>query len=222
MADQEFEGIGIRTTLGEDTQLRVVEPGQPVDVGPLLRAARLDVLILSFREEDEAVAVLKDIGRRTCPPAVVVLAHDVTPSGVQRLLLHGANGVLRHASASAHLVWAVRATAGGALALCPDLAAPVVDAYLKPARRRQRRTSAQRLIARLSPREREVLLHVVEGQSDAQIAIELSLSPYTVKDHLRSIRGKLGRDSRLGIARLAWQAGFEGDLTADGLESIGA
>lgn len=141
---------------------------------------------------------------------------------MRRLPLHGADGVLCHASASAHLVWAVRAAAGGALALCPDLTVPVVDAYLGPARRREQRTSAQRLLAELSPREREVLLHVAEGRSDAQIATELSLSRYTVKDHLRNIRGKLGGDSRLSIARLAWQAGFGGDSVAGGPETASA
>jgi pimeloyl-ACP methyl ester carboxylesterase/DNA-binding CsgD family transcriptional regulator len=54
----------------------------------------------------------------------------------------------------------------------------------------------------LSPREREVVVHVARGLSNRQIAAELSISPATVERHVANILGKLGFHSRAQIA--AW------------------
>jgi DNA-binding CsgD family transcriptional regulator len=55
----------------------------------------------------------------------------------------------------------------------------------------------------LSIREREVLSWVREGKSNAEIAIILGMSTYTVKDHLKQIFRKLGVDNRTAAARMA-------------------
>lgn len=56
--------------------------------------------------------------------------------------------------------------------------------------------------ARLTAREREVLRFVARGDTDAEIAARLLLSPHTVHRHLANIRGKLGVPSRAAAA--AW------------------
>lgn len=211
ITDEEILGAGVRSVLGEEARLRIVEPDRPIDVVPLFRTARPEVLILCFRDEDTTVGVLQHAKRLAAPPAVVVLRHQATADGARRLLLHGADGILHYASAAGHLAWAVVATAGGSLALCPDLSADVVAAYLRPARLRESAIAARERISRLSPREREVVACAADGMSNSQIADALCVSPYTVKDHLRRICDKLGTGSRLDVARLAWQAGLPGD-----------
>lgn len=56
--------------------------------------------------------------------------------------------------------------------------------------------------ARLTEREREVLRLVARGQTDAEIAAHLVLSPHTVHRHIANIRTKLGAPSRAAAA--AW------------------
>jgi pimeloyl-ACP methyl ester carboxylesterase/DNA-binding CsgD family transcriptional regulator len=58
---------------------------------------------------------------------------------------------------------------------------------------------------RLTAREREVLLLVSQGKTDAQIAAELFLSPHTVHRHVANARTKLGVPSRAAAA--AWVVG---------------
>ncbi len=61
---------------------------------------------------------------------------------------------------------------------------------------------------RLSPREREILTLLVEGQSNTEIAAQLYLSLNTIKTHVRSILNKFGVDTRLQVAVLAVRKGL--------------
>jgi DNA-binding CsgD family transcriptional regulator len=60
----------------------------------------------------------------------------------------------------------------------------------------------------LSARERELLILVARGRTDAQIAAELCISPRTVSTHLDRIRDKTGCRRRADLTRLALQAGL--------------
>ncbi len=60
----------------------------------------------------------------------------------------------------------------------------------------------------LSARERELLILVARGRTDAQIAAELCISPRTVNSHLDRIRDKTGCRRRADLTRLALQAGL--------------
>jgi len=58
--------------------------------------------------------------------------------------------------------------------------------------------------APLSPREREVVAHLVRGLSRRQIAARLGTRPETVKTQLERVYAKLGLDGRYAVA--AWAA----------------
>jgi DNA-binding NarL/FixJ family response regulator len=57
--------------------------------------------------------------------------------------------------------------------------------------------------AGLSAREVEVLRLVAQGLSNAQIAEQLVISPYTVNAHMRSIYNKLEVNSRIAVVQFA-------------------
>jgi DNA-binding NarL/FixJ family response regulator len=62
--------------------------------------------------------------------------------------------------------------------------------------------------ASLSPREREVLVLVAEGQTNKAIADALYVSPNTVKTHVASLLHKLQADSRVQLAAIATKRGL--------------
>jgi FixJ family two-component response regulator len=67
---------------------------------------------------------------------------------------------------------------------------------------------AQRLIESLTPREREVLLHVLAGEMNKQIATALGTSEKTVKVHRGRVMHKMGVQSVADLVRLCERAGI--------------
>jgi DNA-binding CsgD family transcriptional regulator len=63
-------------------------------------------------------------------------------------------------------------------------------------------------LARLSPRERELVTLVARGRTDAQIAAELYITPRTVSSHLDRVRDKTGCRRRADLTRLALSGGL--------------
>jgi len=63
-------------------------------------------------------------------------------------------------------------------------------------------------LARLSPRERELVTLIARGRTDAQIAAHLFISIRTVASHLDRIRAKTGCRRRADLTRLALTAGL--------------
>jgi FixJ family two-component response regulator len=71
---------------------------------------------------------------------------------------------------------------------------------------RSRQTELRQRFAKLTPREREVLLHVVNGRMNKQIAASLGINERTVKLHRTSITTKVGVHSAAQLATLASDA----------------
>jgi predicted ATPase/DNA-binding CsgD family transcriptional regulator len=63
-------------------------------------------------------------------------------------------------------------------------------------------------LARLSPRERELVTLVAQGRTDAQIAAQLYITVRTVSSHLDRVRDKTGCRRRADLTRLALSAGL--------------
>ena len=63
-------------------------------------------------------------------------------------------------------------------------------------------------LARLSPRERELVTLVARGRTDAQIATQLYITVRTVSSHLDRVRDKTGCRRRADLTRLALSAGL--------------
>ena len=72
----------------------------------------------------------------------------------------------------------------------------------------RRQASTQSMLATLTPREREVLDHVMNGRLNKQIAADLGIHERTVKLHRTALTSKLGVRSAAELATLARDAGL--------------
>lgn len=129
------------------------------------------------------MAALRRLRRQLREPAIVVISPQATGAGVRRALEAGADAFVFESELELTLPATVRAVASGQ---------SVVP--------RKLRGSLER--PALSHRERQVLVLVARGLTNAQIAKRLFLSESTIKSHLSSVFGKLGVRSRWEAAAL--------------------
>ncbi|WP_143668877.1 MULTISPECIES: LuxR C-terminal-related transcriptional regulator [unclassified Streptomyces] len=201
---QSLELAGIRAVLQDDSRVRIVGEGTWNQAPNIVRSTRPDVLVASHNDPEEALSALRTY--RVSVPARIVLVSRLTEHATRMLLRLGVRGVLLRDDCVEHLLWAVRATAAGSLALTPAAAGFVVDQYVRPGQLSEEVTSARKLLTSLSPREREILELIANGASNPVVAETLSISGHTVKDHIRAIYTKLSANNRIQAALILWQA----------------
>jgi DNA-binding NarL/FixJ family response regulator len=109
----------------------------------------------------------------------------------------GASGYLTQRSSISDLVEATRGIQRGDVPLPPNTLASILETLTQ---KRGRQDQALEGISRLTPREREVLALLAQGQDKATIARRLVISPETVRTHFQNILVKLEVHSRLEAA----------------------
>lgn len=135
---------------------------------------------------------------------VIILSIHSTEEHVSRALQAGARGFVLKESAGIEVVNAVRAVHSGHHYLSHKLSDRLIEDYLHQINSPREKSR----LARLSPREKEVLQLVVEGKSSAQIAADLSLSIKTVETYRSRIFQKLDIDNLPGLVKFAIQHGL--------------
>ena len=142
---------------------------------------------------------------RACPSTrVIILSVHSTTEHIFRALQAGARGYLLKESAGIEVVNAVRAVHAGHRYLSQKISDRLVDDYVL----QRQAAEAKGPLARLSPREREVLQLVVEGKSNAEIAGMLSLSPKTVETYRSRLMRKLDISDLPSLVKFAIQHGL--------------
>jgi DNA-binding NarL/FixJ family response regulator len=138
-------------------------------------------------------------------PRVVMLTTFDLDDYVYEALRAGASGFLLKDSPRADLVAAVRAAAAGDALLAPSVTRRLIEAF---ARRPPETAPSPARLAALTARERDVLLLIARGRSNAEIAAALFLSEATVKTHVGNLLAKLGLRDRVQGVILAYETGM--------------
>jgi len=195
----------LRTTDGVELVAQAADGRAAVE---LTVRHRPDVALLDIRMPVlDGLAALREIRRVAPEVRVVVLTTFGEDEYVAEALRAGAAGFLLKESAVDELPQAIRAAAAGAAFLSPKVTRQVLDGLpVAPV------AAAEELrkVATLSEREREVLVLLAQGLSNAEIGARLWVSEGTVKTHLYRVFAKLDCDNRVRAAMLAQRAGLLG------------
>jgi DNA-binding NarL/FixJ family response regulator len=116
---------------------------------------------------------------------VVVVSSEEDPHRIRECIQHGAMGFVPKTSSSAELFNAMSQILGGKTYLPASCVAAVGAQIESPAQS-----------IHLSPRQREVLMNVIQGKSNKVIGRELGISEHTVKSHVMAVLGVLGVSNR--------------------------
>lgn len=207
--DDPMVRTGLRAILKAAGDIEVVaEVGDGDEVVTAVHAHAPDVVLMDLRmpRMDGVTATLQVRALPGAPQVVVLTSWDVDDA-VLRSLEAGAVGFLLKIAAPEEIMAAVRAAMTGDSVLSPRSTRQLLDHIARDSIAPQRRQAAD-LIAALSQREREVVVAVGHGLSNAEVAQRLYVSEGTVKTHLGSAQLRLGARNRVDVAVLAERAGL--------------
>jgi DNA-binding NarL/FixJ family response regulator len=187
--------VGVSTIIGAQPDMRVIaEATDGEQAVALYHQHRPDIVLMDMRmpvmNGFEAVMVI----RSQFPDArIVALSTFAGDEDIRRGFVAGVRSYLTKEVLHDELIHAIRAVHAGERYLPPTVAAALAAQLPRPD---------------LSPREMDVLVAIVQGLGNKQIAYILGIAEYTVKNHVKNIFTKLGAEDRTQAATLAIQRGI--------------
>jgi DNA-binding NarL/FixJ family response regulator len=205
--DQELVRAGFCVILDTADGITVVgEAATGAEAVAQAERLRPDVVLMDVRmPEMDGLEATRLITATPPAPKVVMLTTFDLDDYVYAALRAGASGFLLKDSPRADLIAAVRAAAGGDALLAPSVTRRLIEAF---ARRPAETSPSPAQLASVTARERDVLMLMARGRSNAEIAAALVVSEATVKTHVGSLLAKLGLRDRVQAVILAYETGL--------------
>jgi DNA-binding NarL/FixJ family response regulator len=205
--DQELVRAGFRMVLDAQPDMTVVgEAGDGLAAIELVRRFTCDVMVMDARmprlDGVEATRRIRAAGER---PRILMLTTFDLDEYAFAALKAGASGFLLKDVPPEELLFAIRAVHSGDSVVAPSTTRRLIDqfAHLLPGG-----GPAPVELTGLTEREREVLVLVAQGLSNAEIAGKLFLSEATVKTHVGRILAKLDLRDRVQAVVYAYENGL--------------
>ncbi len=173
----------------------------------LCRSLRPDVVLMDVRMPvmDGLEATRAILGGEGSRARVIMLTTFDLDEYVYEALNAGASGFLLKDASVSELVQAVRVVAAGDALLAPSVTRRLIANF---SRQRMVERSEHPSLEILTPREREVLLLMARGLSNAEISDALVVAEQTTKTHVSRILFKLGLRDRTQSVIYAYEVGL--------------
>jgi DNA-binding NarL/FixJ family response regulator len=215
--DDPLVRAGLALMIGGAGDIEIVgEAGDGDEAEKAAERTRPDVVLMDIRMPTvDGLTATRRLRARPGAPQVVVLTTFHADEQVLHALRAGAAGFLLKDTPPAEIVDAIRRVTDGDPMLSPSVTRSLID-RLRRDDPRGRAEAAERRLATLTERERDVARAVGRGLSNAEIAAELYLSVPTVKAHVSRLLDKLAATNRVQIALCIHDAGL--DRPAQGRE----
>ncbi len=206
--DQPLLRTGFRMVLGAESDLDIVgEAGDGAEAVELARRLLPDVVLMDIRMPRlDGVGATKAIVAARLPVRVLILTTFDLDEYVVGALRAGASGFLAKDVPAEDLVTAIRTVAAGEAVVAPRILKRLLDQFADSLPDPD--ATAPRELGVLTDREREVLVQVARGLSNAEIAQALSVSETTIKTHVGHVLTKLGLRDRVQAVVLAYESGL--------------
>jgi DNA-binding NarL/FixJ family response regulator len=205
--DEALMRSGVRLIVEAQQDMRVVgEAVNGLDAVEQIRLRRPHVAIMDVRmpDLDGIAATRRLVSAGTLETRILVLTTFDLDEYVYEALRAGASGFLLKSAPPEQLLAAIRSVAAGESLLAPEITRRLIEDYV----RRPRPGAAATELDELTEREREVLVLIGRGRSNAEIAAELFVSEGTVKTHVNRILRKLDVRDRVQAVVLAYETGL--------------
>ena len=186
---------------GRDNIRVAAASGNPGEAAQLISAAQPDVLILDLNMPPHGgLALLRELqGKGWSKPTLILTVSDAEDD-LANAMRAGARGYLLKDMEPDDVVDAIQRAVRGETVVAPAMTLKLVNLLQGGG---SKNAARENLLAQLTAREREILDHLAQGQSNKAIARALDISHDTVKLHVRHILSKLNLTSRVEAAVFA-------------------
>jgi two-component system nitrate/nitrite response regulator NarL len=158
-----------------------------------------DLLVMDLRMKPmDGLAMLEQLRKEGCTIPAVMLTMSDSEADLGNAIRAGVRGYLLKDMAPEEVVDAIRRVAAGELVVAPTMTVKMIEMLRGDQPGQEPRNS----LKLLTEREREILQLLSRGESNKAIALTLSISYDTVKQHVRHILNKLNLSSRVKAAVL--------------------
>jgi DNA-binding NarL/FixJ family response regulator len=209
--DQALVRSGFAVLLGSADDIDVVgEAADGAAALALVAAARPDVILMDIRmPEMDGIEATRQIMASSAASVTKVLIlttfdHD---EYVFEALRAGASGFLLKDTLPVDLLAAVRVVAAGDALLAPSITRRLIEEFATAGHDITAPSAPHPGIADLTDREREILLAVAAGMSNAEIAETMFISHATAKTHVSRLLTKLDARDRAQLVMIAYESG---------------
>jgi DNA-binding NarL/FixJ family response regulator len=196
---------GLNRSLQQQENMEVIGQAQDgLTTVELNRELSPDLIIMDIGMPDlNGIEATRQILRESSEVKIIGLSMHSGKRFVTEMFKAGAKGYLPKDCELDELVDAIQAVMDGKTYLSPSITGIVVDNYVRTSSENQ-----SSVFTILTPREREVLQLMAEGNSTKQIGRRLHISPKTVEAHRLRIMGKLEIDNVAQLTKYAIQEGL--------------
>lgn len=203
--DEALVRTGFELILAQDPEIDVVATAADSEAMETIDHHRPDVVLLDIRMPHvDGLTILRELMRRDNPPVVAMLTTFDADEYVLEALRLGASGFLLKDTDPRQLATLVRTLVAGGVVLSPTVTRSVINGFAESGAV----AAATAAVARLTERERAILVQVALGKANREIAESMIVSIGTVKDDMSAILGKLDVGTRVEAALIAQQAGI--------------
>ncbi len=206
--DQELIRAGFSMILDVEDDIEVVgEATNGADAVRRVADLAPDVVLMDVQMPDmDGIAATERVVAEHPGTRVLILTTFDDDTYLFAALQAGASGFLLKNCPPEELVQAIRRTADGHSLLAPEVTQRVIARSTSAAPRQE-----DPRVGQLTERERDVLVAMASGQSNAEIAGTLFVSSATVKSHVSSILTKLDARDRVQAVIVAHESGLMDD-----------
>lgn len=197
---------GLRMLLDGEIDVEIVgEAGTASEAINAVASLKPDMVLMDIGLPDmSGIDAAREVKRLWPEVSIVALTIHEDQEYFFKMLEAGASGYVPKRAAPEELLTAIRVAASGGVYLYPSLAKLLVKDYLS----NEQSNGDEDNLNNLTPREQEVLTLLADGDSNIDIAAQLSISPKTVARHRENIMRKLNLHSRTELVKYAIRKGI--------------
>lgn len=205
--DHALVRAGFRLILDAESGVEVVgEAGDGAEAILAVERLRPDVVLMDIQmPRMDGLEATRRIVQTAATTRVIILTTFERDDYIFEALRAGASGFLLKNAPPDELVHAVRVVAGGDALLAPSITRKVIEGYV---RRPAADPAHHAALGRLTDREREILVLLAGGKSNAELAVHLFLGEGTIKTHVSNMLTKLGLRDRVQAVVFAYESGL--------------